>query len=124
MCPCVSCGETKAVNGFTLCPTCATKGIDRRTFNDDIVRSSNKDKGRFDLLPNTALELLAKHFQKGAELYGDNNWRKGAGMPISVLLDSGFRHLNKALRGDPDEDHLVAAAWNIMCALELRETKK
>lgn len=87
-----------------------------RTFPGGAVRDAATGKGRFDLLPMTALELLAKHYEKGAIKYGENNWRKG--MPISAMLDSGMRHLAKAVRGDTDEDHLVAAAWNIMCAIE------
>jgi hypothetical protein len=92
---------------------------EKREFETGAHRDANKDKGRFDLLPVTAIEALAKHFQKGAKKYGDNNWRKG--FPMSALLDSALRHTFKALRGDTDEDHLVAAAWNLICAIETRD---
>ena len=51
--------------------------------------------------------------------YGDRNWEKG--QPISRFLDSALRHTCKHLQGERDEDHLVAAAWNIMCAVDTEE---
>lgn len=91
----------------------------RRQFPSGAVRDVATGKGRFDLLPMTALEVVAKHFEAGAAKYGDNNWRKG--VPMEVFFDSGLRHLVKAIRGDADEDHLAAAAWNILCAIETRD---
>lgn len=91
----------------------------KRKFSTGVVRDENKDKGRFDLLPPTALIKLAQHYQKGAKKYGENNWRKG--MPMNVLIDSAMRHLVKANRGDTDEDHLVACCWNVLCAIETRD---
>lgn len=91
----------------------------RRQFPSGAVRDDSTGKGRFDLLPMTALEVVAKHFEAGAQKYGDNNWRKG--VPMNAFFDSGLRHLVKAIRGDVDEDHLAAAAWNILCAIETRD---
>lgn len=90
-----------------------------RVFSGGAQRDCNKNKGRCDLLPPLALLTVSKHFQKGAEKYGENNWRKG--MPQSAFLDSGIRHMLKASAGQTDEDHLAAAAWNILCAIETRE---
>jgi len=36
-------------------------------------------------------------------------------------LDSGLRHACKYLQGERDEDHLIAAAWNLMCAADTEE---
>jgi hypothetical protein len=91
----------------------------KREFGTGAHRDANNDKGRFDLLPVTAIEKLAKLYQKGAAKYGENNWQKG--VPLSVYFDSALRHTFKALRGDADEDHLVAAAWNLICAIETRD---
>lgn len=63
---------------------------------------------------NMLLEV-AKHFEAGAEKYGDNNWRKG--IPTSVYLDSAIRHLLKTIRGDKDEPHNRAVIWNLLCCL-------
>ena len=73
-----------------------------------------------DLLPTTALIELSKHCEAGAVKYGERNVDKG--IPQHSLIDSGLRHLIKYLRGDNDENHLVAAAWNIMWALEQEST--
>jgi len=76
-------------------------------------------KGRCDLLPPRAILRLAKHFENGCKKYGDRNWEKG--IPINCFIDSAIRHTMKYMIGQTDEDHLVAAAWNLMCAMELEE---
>lgn len=91
----------------------------RREATTGSVRDRAVGKGRMDLLPFFALEELAKHFEDGAVKYGDNNWKKG--QPLSWYVDSAMRHLIKASRGQTDEPHFRAAAWNILC---LMETKK
>lgn len=87
-------------------------------FKTGAVRSSKKNKGRFDLLPVNAMFALARLFEKGAAEYGEGNWRKG--IPKSSLMDSGLRHAFQALRGDTDEEHLIHCAWNMLCAYELK----
>ena len=88
---------------------------DRTQFNTGAVRDMHTGKGRMDLLPVTAILELSKHCEAGALKYGERNVDKG--IPQHSLIDSGLRHLFKYLRGDFDEKHLVAAAWNIMWAL-------
>jgi hypothetical protein len=39
------------------------------------------------------------------------------------MIDSGMRHLLKYLDGQTDEDHLCAAAWNIMGAMWMEEKR-
>ena len=41
------------------------------------------------------------------------------GIPTSVLLDSGMRHIAKHMAGWKNEEHLVAAAWNLLWAVEM-----
>lgn len=89
---------------------------DRTKFETGAVRDMHTGKGRMDLLPVTAIIELSKHCEAGALKYGERNVDKG--IPQHSLIDSGLRHLFKYLRGDKDENHLVAAAWNIMWALE------
>jgi Domain of unknown function (DUF5664) len=90
----------------------------RRTFSTGSVRDCAQGKGRFDLLPAWALEEVAKHFEAGADKYGERNWEKG--QPLSKFLDSALRHLAKVLRGDTDEPHDRAAAWNVLCFLDTK----
>jgi hypothetical protein len=92
---------------------------DRRQWDDGAVRDLNEEKGRFDLLPPFAVHVLAKHFQYGAKHYSDRNWENG--IPLSVFMDSSLRHIFRFLSGEVGEDHLIAAAWNLMCAVDTRE---
>ncbi len=58
---------------------------------------------------------VSKHFEAGADKYGENNWKKG--IPLHCYLDSGVRHFLQYLRGDKDEPHERAFVWNILCAI-------
>ena len=58
---------------------------------------------------------VSKHFEEGAEKYGENNWQKG--LPVKCYINSAVRHYLKWLRGDKDEPHDRAFCWNIMCAI-------
>lgn len=63
---------------------------------------------------NMCLEV-AKHFEKGAKKYGDDNWRRG--IPAHVYIDSAVRHYLKFLAHWDDEPHDRAVAWNLMCCI-------
>lgn len=63
----------------------------------------------------TMILEVAIHFEDGARKYGDNNWRKG--IPARCYLDSAIRHYLKHRRGDTDEPHHRAFAWNILCMI-------
>ncbi len=58
----------------------------------------NQGKDRFDLIPNYALEQLAKVLTKGAEKYGERNWERG--MAWSKVMASLERHLHAWKRGE------------------------
>ena len=88
----------------------------RTEFETGAVRDVQGNKGRFDLLPKMTLWALAKHYEKGCQKYGDRNWEKG--IPIKNYIDSGIRHLTEFELGLQDENHLIAALWNIACAYE------
>lgn len=91
----------------------------RTEFETGAVRDMAQGKGRCDLLPPLALLRLARHFEAGAEKYGDRNWEKG--IPLHSFIDSAIRHVLRYMAGHDDEDHLCAAAWNLICAMETEE---
>lgn len=93
----------------------------RTEFETGAVRDMAEGKGRCDLLPPLALLRLARHFEAGAEKYGDRNWEKG--IPLHSFIDSAIRHVLRYMAGHDDEDHLCAAAWNLICAMETEEKK-
>lgn len=97
-------------------------------FETGAVRDTG-GKGRFDLLPWCAIWRVAKHMEdavvpdpvSGAPHYPERNWEKG--LPIHSMVDSAFRHLAKYAMGMVDEDHLCAAATNLLMAMWTEENK-
>lgn len=85
---------------------------DRTKFKSGAVRDMAVGKGRCDLLPACVLLRLARHYQDGALKYGDRNWQKG--IPCHSFVDSALRHIFKYMDGWDDEDHLIAAIWNLV----------
>lgn len=63
----------------------------------------------------TLILEASKQFEDGARKYGEDNWR--AGIPAKCYIDSAIRHYLKYRRGDVDEPHDRACAWNLMCLL-------
>lgn len=84
----------------------------REDFITGSRRDSREGKGRFDLLPAYAIKRLAQHFENGARKYGDRNWERG--QPLSRYLDSALRHVFTYMDGARDEDHIIAAVWNLL----------
>ena len=90
----------------------------RRKFDSGAVRDMSEGKGRMDLLPWDAVIEISKHCENGAKKYGEHNVDRG--IPTNSLCDSAARHLAKYLAGHTDEDHLLASAWNLLWAIEMR----
>lgn len=93
---------------------------DRTEFETGAKRDMHAGKGRMDLLPWYGIMGVSKHCEEGALKYGQHNVDKG--IPLHSLLDSASRHLAKYMVGMDDEDHLRAACWNLLWALNQRET--
>lgn len=93
---------------------------ERTEFASGAVRDMHKGKGRFDLMPMCVLMRLARHYENGCEKYGERNWEKG--IPAHSFADSAFRHFTEYMDGMKDEDHLIAAIWNL-CGLAWTEEK-
>lgn len=89
----------------------------RRKFATGAVRDMSEGKGRMDLLPWAAIMEVSKHSENGCQKYGEHNVDKG--IPTHSLCDSAGRHLGKYLDGWDDEPHLLAAAWNLLWAIQM-----
>ena len=90
---------------------------ERTEFGTGAVRDLHEGKGRMDLLPWAAIMEVSKHCENGAKKYGEHNVDKG--VPVHSLCDSASRHLAKYLDGWDDEPHLLAAAWNLLWAIQM-----
>ena len=93
---------------------------DRTAFDTGAVRDMHIGKGILDLLPWYGIISVSQLCEEGAIKYGERNVDKG--IPLHSLLDSGARHLAKYIMGEDDEDHLRAACWNLLWALQQRTT--
>lgn len=90
---------------------------ERRQFISGALRDMSEGKGRMDLLPWAAIMEVSKHCENGAKKYGEHNVDKG--IPTHSFCDSAARHLAKYLDGWDDEPHLLAAAWNLLWAIQM-----
>ncbi len=73
----------------------------------------DSNKPRMELLPQEALEEIAKVLTFGAKKYDDNNWRKG--FDYSRLIGASLRHIaafqqNENTDPESGESHLAHAA--------------
>lgn len=91
----------------------------RQLFQTGSVRDTPEGKGRYDLITPIGLRRLAVHYENGARKYGDRNWEKG--QPLRRYLESAIRHIYTFLDGARDEDHLAAAAWNVLACIHTEE---
>lgn len=94
---------------------------ERTEFATGACRDMHAGKGRMDLLPWSAIMEVSKHCEAGAAKYGEHNVDRG--IPTNSLCDSAMRHLAKYLDGWDDEPHLIAAAWNLLWAVEMTVKK-
>lgn len=93
----------------------------RREFESGAVRDMAEGKGDMVSIPWEALLRLSVHYENGAKKYNRWNFRKG--IPVSSFIDSACRHLAKYQCGCDDEDHLAAAAFNVLGAMLMENTK-
>ena len=93
---------------------------ERTEFATGAVRDMHTGKGRMDLLPWDAIMDVSRHAENGSLKYGEHN--VDLGIPTHSLCDSAARHLAKYLAGWVDEPHLLAAAWNLLWAIQMEHT--
>lgn len=94
---------------------------ERTVFSTGSVRDMHEGKGDMASVPWEAILRLSVHYENGAKKYERWNFRKG--IPVSSFIDSACRHLAKYQCGCDDEDHLAAAAFNILGAMLMENTK-
>ena len=93
---------------------------ERTVFPTGSVRDMHEGKGDMVSIPWESILRLSKHYENGAKKYQRWNFRKG--IPISSFIDSACRHLAKYQCGMDDEDHLAAAAFNVLGAMLMENT--
>lgn len=81
-------------------------------FNRDIPTG----KPRYDLIPGELLKRLAELYARGAEKYGDSNWKLASTeAEMNHFRACAWRHFVQWSEGwDTDEDHAAAVMFNII----------
>lgn len=92
---------------------------ERTEFPSGAVRDMHAGKGDMVSIPWEAILRLSRHYENGAKKY--KRWNYRAGINLSSYIDSACRHLAKYQCGCDDEDHLAAAAFNILGAMLVEE---
>lgn len=92
----------------------------RRNFSTGAVRDMADGKGDMVSVPWESMLRLSRQYEAGAKKYDRWNFRKG--IPVSSFIDSACRHLAKYQCGCDDEDHLAAAAFNVLGAMLMENT--
>lgn len=94
----------------------------REEFTSGMVRDTQKGKPRYDLIDRAFLKRWAELMGRGAEKYGENNWRKASGnSELQRFEASATRHLFQWLDGDTSEDHAAAVTFNLAGAEMVKE---
>jgi hypothetical protein len=95
----------------------------REEFKTGMVRDTQDDKPRYDLIDRAFLKRWAELMARGARKYGEENWRKAETVEeLARFRASATRHLFQYLEGDRTEDHAAAVAFNLAGA-EMVESK-
>lgn len=68
---------------------------------------------RFDLVPPSSLKAVAHVLGRGAEKYGESNWKK---ITTNEHINHVLNHVNLYLLGDTSEPHLEHAMTRLMMA--------
>lgn len=118
---CTRCWDREVETGVETQVENSIKDSGERTeFESGAVRDMHEGKGDMASLPWEAVLRLSKHYEAGAIKY--KRWNYRLGIPVSSFIDSACRHLAKYQCGCDDEDHLAAAAFNILGAMLMENT--
>lgn len=87
---------------------------ERVEFVTGMKRDIQTNKPRYDLLDKPMLKRWAELMSRGAEKYGENNWRKAETQEeLNRFEASLLRHAFQLLEGDRSEDHGAAICFNV-----------
>jgi len=93
---------------------------EKRQFSTGAKRQQARGKGMPVLISPIAEDMLARHCEGGVEAgYPPRNWEQG--LPLSEIINSAKRHLRQEQEGLIDENHALAAFWNLMVYIHTKE---
>lgn len=90
---------------------------ERQQFSTGMVRDTQTNKPRYDLVWRPGLKRLAELYQRGSVKYSDRNWQKaGTQEELDRFVSSANRHFEQWLQGDRSEDHMAGTIFNLFGA--------
>lgn len=102
----------------------------REEFSSGMVRDTQQDKTRYDLVDFELFDRWAQLMTRGAKKYGDHNWKKANSVDeLHRFRASAMRHFYQWFYNlDNSEDHAAAVCFNIsgaeMVARKLNDNDK
>ena len=93
----------------------------RKEYPSGFRRDTTVGKARYDLVPHEPLQRVAELMARGAEKYGEDNWRLAETTEeLTHFKASAARHFNAWLSGVEDgEDHMAATVFNLFAHAEI-----
>lgn len=91
-------------------------------FEGGSFRQKDLGNGVFHCMPVSGIRRLSQRYELGTVKYENGDAYKD-GLPTSQCFDHALKHLFEYLDGDNTEDHLAAAAWNILAIMEMEVRK-
>ena len=89
----------------------------RQEFSTGMVRDTNTNKPRYDLIWQPGLKRLAELMARGAAKYNPRNWEKASTQEeLDRFIESAARHFHQWMQGELDEDHMSATIFNLFGA--------
>lgn len=89
----------------------------REEYASGMVRDTQTGKPDYTLIDPEFLRRWAMLMVRGAEKYGEENWRlANSEDELKRFRKSALRHMYQWLNGETDEDHPVAVAFNLAAA--------
>ena len=86
----------------------------RIKFKSGMQRDIQEGKPRYDLIYLPLLKEWAELMGRGAEKYGENNWKKANSVEeLNRFKASAWRHFVQFMNGEEDEAHHAAILFNI-----------
>ena len=87
---------------------------ERQEFSTGMVRDTQTSKPRYDLIDRPMLKRWAEAMGRGAQKYGEENWRKAeTEQELRRFESSALRHMYQWLEGEESEDHASAILFNV-----------
>ena len=95
----------------------------RKTYASGFSRQDDSDKIDYTTIPVQFIDRFANHMTKGMRIHGRDNWRSiGSDEQLQRCISSAFRHFMSWYKGQQDQDHLCACAFN-MIAYDVMKVK-